>query len=83
MIGYKLTFTDNFWLDTCAFEKTFKWANGKQARELTVDDFQTVCEVVDLYTGGSIGEWYQDWCIFERERFQTMYLVLLDKLVQL
>jgi DNA-binding SARP family transcriptional activator len=26
--------------------------------------------------------WYQDWCIFERERFQLMHLALLDKLVQ-
>jgi DNA-binding SARP family transcriptional activator len=25
--------------------------------------------------------WYQDWCIYERERFQHMHLAMLDKLI--
>lgn len=78
----QINLPNGFWLDICEFEKTFKWANGKRARELTVDDFQAIKEAVDLYQGDLLEGWYHDWCVFERERFQTMYLMLLDKLVQ-
>ena len=71
-----------FWLDIHEFEETFKWASRKRVRELTADDFRGIQAVVDLYKGDLLEGWYQDWCIFERERFQAMYLMLLDKLVQ-
>jgi DNA-binding SARP family transcriptional activator len=78
----QLNLPNNFWLDTREFERTFKWANNKRARELTGNDFDVIRVAVDLYQGDLLEGWYQDWCVFERERFQTMYLMLLDKLVQ-
>jgi DNA-binding SARP family transcriptional activator len=36
---------------------------------------------VALYKGELLEGWYQDWCLFERERFQNMYLTMLDKLL--
>ena len=33
-----------------------------------------------LYRGDLLSGWYQDWCLIERERFQSMYFALLDKL---
>ncbi|MCB0152922.1 MAG: bacterial transcriptional activator domain-containing protein, partial [Caldilineaceae bacterium] len=35
----------------------------------------------ELYDGDLLEGWYHDWCIFERERLQGMYLAMLDKLV--
>lgn len=32
-------------------------------------------------TGELLEGWYQDWCLFERERFQYMFLGMLDKLM--
>jgi len=72
----------DFWLDTAEFEEVFNLVNHKQARELGREDFEAMQYAVNLYTGDLLEGWYQDWCIFERERFQMMNLMLLDKLVQ-
>jgi DNA-binding SARP family transcriptional activator len=72
----------NFWLDTAEFEHVFDSVNYKQPRELSQEDFAAMQYAVNLYTGDLLEGWYQDWCIFERERFQMMNLLLLDKLVQ-
>jgi DNA-binding SARP family transcriptional activator len=37
-------------------------------------------EAVELYRGDLLENWYQDWCLFERERLQNLYLGLLDML---
>ena len=72
----------DFWLDTAEFEQVFNSVNHKQARELSGEDFEAMQYAVNLYRGDLLEGWYQDWCIFERERFQMMNLMLLDKLVQ-
>lgn len=71
-----------FWLDIAEFEQIFDLVNHKHVRELSVEDFKAMQYAVDLYKGDLLEGWYQDWCIFERERFQMMQLMLLDKLVQ-
>ena len=72
----------NFWLDTAEFEGVFNQVHHRPAYELSVADFEAMQYAVDLYKGDLLEGWYQDWCLFERERFQMMYLLLLDKLVQ-
>ena len=72
----------DFWLDTAEFENVFDSVSHKRVRELTGEDFAAMQNAVNLYTGDLLEGWYQDWCIFERERFQMMNLMLLDKLVQ-
>lgn len=72
----------DFWLDIAEFEQVFDLVNHKRARELNQEDFAAMQYAVNLYTGDLLAGWYQDWCIFERERFQMMNLMLLDKLVQ-
>jgi DNA-binding SARP family transcriptional activator len=72
----------DFWLDTAEFEQVFNLVNHKQVRELSIEDFTAMQYAVNLYRGDLLDGWYQDWCIFERERFQMMNLGLLNKLVQ-
>jgi DNA-binding SARP family transcriptional activator len=72
----------NFWLDIAEFENIYNCIKEKRTRELTTDDFNTIQNAVALYKGDLLEGWYHDWCILERERFQTMHLMLLDKLVQ-
>jgi DNA-binding SARP family transcriptional activator len=36
---------------------------------------------VVLYRGDLMEGWYQDWCLFHRERLHNNYLVLLEKLM--
>jgi len=74
--------SNNWWLDTADFESTFAEINARRVRELSEADFHRLQEVVKLYQGDLLEGWYQDWCLIERERFQAMYLMCLDKLVQ-
>jgi DNA-binding SARP family transcriptional activator len=72
----------DFYLDIAEFEQVFDLFNPRRAHELSEKDFKAMQNAVNLYKGDLLEGWYQDWCVFERERFQTMYLMLLDKLVQ-
>jgi DNA-binding SARP family transcriptional activator len=78
----QLNFPNDFWLDVAEFEKIFNLVKGKKTQDLDMRDFQFLEYAVKIYSDDLLGGWYQDWCIFERERFQTMHLLLLDKLVQ-
>ena len=73
---------DNFWLDIAEFEKVYELVKGKTAQELGPRHLRLLEYAALLYKGDLLEGCYQDWCIFERERFQTMHLMLLDKLVQ-
>lgn len=73
--------TPHLWLDVAAFEDTFRLAQGTPGRELSVAAAQKMQEAVRLYQGNLLEGWYQDWCLYERERFLHMYLDMLDKLM--
>jgi DNA-binding SARP family transcriptional activator len=72
----------NFCLDTAEFEQVFFLVNQKHAKDLSAEDFGAMQYAARLYKGDLLEGWYQNWCIFERERFHMMNLALLDKLVQ-
>ena len=71
-----------FCLDVEEFETIFSLLNGKDIRELDTCDYKLMENAIDIYKGDLLEGWYQDWCNFERERFQIMHLMLLDKLIQ-
>lgn len=71
----------NFWLDVAVFEQTFNLVQGVPGREIDGACAQTLRYTVDLYRGNLLEGWYTDWCLYERERFQHMYLAMLDKLM--
>ncbi|MBN2118660.1 MAG: bacterial transcriptional activator domain-containing protein [Anaerolineales bacterium] len=72
----------SFRLDISEFGQVFNAFNDKDPRDLSSKDFKTIRSAINLYRGDLLEGWYQDWCLFERERFQIMHLTLLDKLVQ-
>ena len=72
----------DLWLDTEECEKIYRSVNGKRISELSLSDLQKMQYAETLYKGDLLEGWYADWCIFERERFHNMHLLLLDKLVQ-
>jgi DNA-binding SARP family transcriptional activator len=49
--------------------------------ELNPSQAETLHAAIDLYRGELLEGWYQDWCLFERERLQNLYLLILDKLI--
>jgi DNA-binding SARP family transcriptional activator len=71
----------DLWIDIAQFEQTFNLIRGRRGAELDAESIQALRSAVDLYSGDLLEGWYQDWCIYERERLQTMYLAMLDKLM--
>src|SRR6266699_4920284 len=71
----------NFWLDVVVFEKAFDLVQKVPGQELDFQRVQALQEAVQLYQGPLLEGWYQDWCLLERERLQSLYLAMLDKLM--
>lgn len=71
----------NLWFDVQQFQQTFQQVRGVSGKDLTLDTAQRVKEAVDIYRGDLLQGWYQDWCLFERERLQNMFISLLGKLM--
>ena len=71
----------DLWLDTSILEEVYNNARGRLGRALTEKEVQSLEEAVSLYRGDLLEGWYCDWCIYERERLQHLYLALLDKLM--
>ena len=69
------------WLDVTDFEHAFALSQGVAGEAL--DDMIAGClrDAAALYRGDLLEGWYADWCLFERERLQNAYLMMLDKLM--
>lgn len=71
----------NIWLDVEEFEKISLQVQGICGGDLCPEQVDRLRYAIDLYQGDLLEGWYQDWCLFERERLQNIYLVMLDKLI--
>ena len=69
------------WLDVDVFERAFVQVQKTVGDHLEEHQACSLREAVRLYRGDLLEGWYQDWCLFERERLQNMYLAMLDKLM--
>lgn len=69
------------WFDVDQFERRYALCQGTAGQDLTEHQLQAVRDAIDLYRGDLLENWYQDWCLFERERLQNILLILLDKLL--
>jgi DNA-binding SARP family transcriptional activator len=71
----------DLWLDVAVFEQAYQRVHGLQGREIDENKVQMLQKAANLYRGGLQESWYQDWYLLERERYQHMYLSMLDKLM--
>jgi len=69
------------WLDTARLESASSEVRDAPGARLDAGQVERVRDAVTLYRGDLLQGWYQDWCLFERERLQGLYLGLLDKLM--
>jgi DNA-binding SARP family transcriptional activator len=69
------------WLDVDIFERSFSQAQGTPGHQLNQPQAEILTEAVQLYRGDLLEGWYQEWCLFQRERLQNLYLSMLDKLM--
>jgi DNA-binding SARP family transcriptional activator len=68
-------------LDVAVFEHAFAATQGVPGKLLDSSGAALLRNAVELYKGDLLDGWYQDWCLFERERLQNIYLCMLDKLM--
>ena len=70
-----------FWLDVTVFEDAYRRVRGMPGEQLDAETAKILQDGVEVYVGDLLDGWYQDWCLCERERFQQIYLIMLDKLI--
>lgn len=68
-------------LDVAIFEAAYAQTQGIAGSELDGPSAEGLRQAVTLYRGDLLPGCYEDWCIYERERLQSMYLAMLDKLI--
>jgi len=73
--------TDCLSLDVTVFESAFRTCQGTPVADLTDGQRENLEHAVQLYRGDLLEGWYQDWCLFERERLRDCYLTALGKLL--
>jgi DNA-binding SARP family transcriptional activator len=68
-------------LDVAQFEEAFARTQDIPGNEIEPAAMRAVEDAIKLYQGSLLEGWYQDWCLFERERLLQLYFVMLDKLM--
>jgi DNA-binding SARP family transcriptional activator len=71
----------HLWLDTAIFEAAFAPVRGMSGEDIDEQKACSLRRAVDLYKGELLEGWYQDWCLFHRERLRNAYELMLDKLM--
>lgn len=71
----------DIWSDIELLSRAYLLAEGRPGERLEPAEAEQLARAVDFYRGALLEGWYEEWCLYERERFQQMYLVLLDKLM--
>ena len=70
-----------YWLDVSEFEEAFTEAHGIPGERLSEKVAVSLERAAALYRGDLLEGWYSDWCLYERERLQNMWMAMLDKLM--
>ena len=70
----------NVWVDVAAFEGDVAAVRDCRADAMSPEQIRGLEEAATLYTGDLLENWYQDWCLIERERLQNLFLRVLDRL---
>ena len=71
-----------FWLDAAVLEEAFSLVQGRPGHEWDDQSALVAKRAIELYQGDLLEGWYQDWCLYERERLQNIYLTMLEKLIE-
>ena len=69
------------WLDVAVLEDAFVALKDKPGWRMDAGEKEVAQAAIEVYQGELLEGSYQDWCLFERERLQNMYLAMLFKLM--
>jgi DNA-binding SARP family transcriptional activator len=60
------------WLDTRQFEQDLSQVGHRSPDEVSEDEAHRIQGAVSLYRGDLLEEVYDEWCVYDRERFRLM-----------
>ncbi|MCA9941847.1 MAG: hypothetical protein H6656_00670 [Ardenticatenaceae bacterium] len=72
----------NIVLDVDFLEEAFSLTQGIQGRNFDKTAVALVKKAISSYKGCLLDGWYHDWCLYERERLQQLYTIILDKYLE-
>jgi len=67
------------WIDVEAFQSALSHFRPNTVIEEPIA--QELRQAIEFYEGDLLEGWYSDWCLYEREHLQNLYLAVLDKLI--
>jgi DNA-binding SARP family transcriptional activator len=70
-----------FTLDVKQFEQAYASVRDVPGHQLDDDGARSLQQASILYRADLLEGWYQEWCLFERERLRSMYLSMQGKLM--
>lgn len=73
--------SSQYWLDSEDFENCVNRYQNIPPKLLTDDQVSHLKNAASLYTGDLLETVYEDWCLYDRERFRIMLLNLLNKVM--
>lgn len=71
----------HLFLDITEFEKAYRLSEPTTGPHLNSAQVEHLRQAAELYQGHLLEGCYEEWCLCERERFQNMYLIVLDRLL--
>jgi len=69
------------WLDVAELDSAYASLPSLPHGSWDEDTAHQLEDAVKLYRGDLLEGWYVDWCVFERERYRTIYLTILERLI--
>jgi len=68
-------------MDVETFETTYAAVEGISGCRLGSEEADELDRALELYQNDLLENWYQDWCLCERERLLQIHLIMLDKMM--
>jgi len=72
---------ESLWLDVAEFEQACSCCRNKPSQEMDEAQSRVLYKAVEVYQGELLEGCYQDWCLFERERLNSVYQTILHRLM--
>jgi DNA-binding SARP family transcriptional activator len=72
---------ESLWLDVAEFEQVCSCRRNKPSQEMDEAQSRGLYKAVEIYQGELLEGCYQDWCLYERERLNSIYLTILYRLM--
>jgi DNA-binding SARP family transcriptional activator len=73
---------DRYWLDIASLEEEFAAIRNSPGAALSEQQAAAIADLVDHCAGELMEGRYYEWCIYERERYKLIILLILDRLTE-